>query len=396
VRAEYGVMRKEPSESASSAALLRRHLLNEMSENRIRPSERLPAENSLMERFAVTRSTVRRVLNSLAIEGLVERRRGSGTYRVLRPVPTTRSMLAGVWFTWPSGSYWSPIAKGIRDELARWQYHCVIEVGGTDTGDERQGIEALMRKGLDGFIVAPSLNPADDHRPLQDLIERNVPLVLVDLNNFGYRTDYVATHRELGAEEVVRHLVGLGHRRIAYFGIEGVSGPDGREQGYRQTMSMYRLPVNPIWVHVHKRLSREEAQSRPTENVVLTGAGSRICLEGCRKSVDMMLSGPPEQRPTAVFAVNDVMADVFVKLAGQRGLEVPRDISVAGFADASRRDTGATSWLTSYVQPTYTIGREAARLLIRRIEDPLAGTCTVLLQGVLVQGASTAPPPAIG
>ncbi len=384
-------MSRQKCDHPSKALQLRHHLLKEILENRIRPSDRLPAETNLMERFAVSRSTVRKVLNSLAIEGVVERRRGSGTYRTDRAQVAPPSMLAGVWFNWPTGPFWSPIAKGIRDELARWGYHCVIEVGGVESGDERQGIEALTRKGLDGFIVAPSLEPADDHGPVQDLLERRVPLVLVDRPVFGYRTDCVSTHRELGAEEVVRHLVGLGHRRIGYFGIEGELGVDEREQGYRQTMAMCRLPVDAAWVKQQVRLASEEAKRSPGEMVV-TGAGSRILLDGCRRAVSEMLSLPPERRPTAIFAINDVMADVFVRLVREHGLDVPRDMSVAGFADANRSQPDSYAWLTSYAQPTYKIGREAARLLMKRIQDPASSTTWVLLQGELMPAGSTGPP----
>jgi len=156
-------------------------------------------------------------------------------------------------------------------------------------------------------------------------------------------------------------------------------------------MAMHRLPVHPGWVKVLKRLTSEQVQR---DQVVVTGAGSRISLEACRRAVEEILAWPRPDRPTAVFAVNDAMADVFVRLVRERGLRVPQDISVAGFADANRSEPDPYSWLTSYAQPTYKIGREAARLLMRRIEDPAACTTSVLLQGELMPGVSTAAPSA--
>ena len=98
-----------------------------------------------------------------------------------------------------------------------------------------------------------------------------------------------------------------------------------------------------------------------------------------------LLDLPRDRRPTAVFAINDTMAEAFVQLVREKGLDVPRDISVAGFSDANEEQSSTSSWLTSYAQPTYSIGKQAARLLMKRIEDPLGGNVVILLQGELME-----------
>lgn len=311
-------------------------------------------------------------------------------------------MLVGVWFNWPAGPHWSPIAAGIREELARHDYHCVMETGGLETGDERRGIESLFRKNLDGFIIAPSSNRDEEHDLLAELIERRRPLVLVDRRpSMKCQVDLVATHRELGAREITEHLISLGHRRIAHFGIESISGgPDERLTGYQKAMARNRLPVDAGWLKVHRRLSSEKTGASPGDpqsSVFVTAAGTRVNYDDCARSVAELLSLPVERRPTAVFAINDDVARVFISLAQQRGLRVPGDVSVAGFGDAHDKQIEEQRLdLTTYVQPTYSIGEQAASLLLSRIENPRDATVTVLLQGKLVLGASTAPPKSEG
>src|SRR4029078_4833898 len=125
--------------------------------------------------------------------------------------PAQRSMLVGVWFNWPSGPLFGPIAEGIRGELQRWAYHAFFETGGLETGAEYRGIESLTQKALDGFIVSPATHLDEEHGPLIELLERDVPLVLVDRPLPGYDPDLVCTNSEVGGEEIVSHLIGLGH-----------------------------------------------------------------------------------------------------------------------------------------------------------------------------------------
>lgn len=370
---------------------LRAFLLSEITENRIAVGAQLPAEHALMRRFALSRSTVRTVLQQLWMDGLVDRQRGRGTIRVAHNGRRVKTGLVGVWFNWPHGPLFGPIAQGIREELAQCKYHCVIEQGGLSPGDERRGLELLLQKALDGFIVAPSSNPDDDHAPMIALIEDRRPLVLVDRALPGYRTDLVTTHSELGAAEVVAHLVELGHRRIGFVGIEGLSTTDERLQGYRQTMAEHRLPVVPNWVQINPRIQGPWQAAMVAGDVVVDSGGTCISVSRCRSVVRQLLDGPTERRPSALFVVNDAVAGLVVRVIRELGFRVPEDMSVAGFDDVQQVD-GPAADITTYVQPAYSIGQQAARLLMQRIESPIQDTTQVLLAGRLVKRGSTAPP----
>jgi GntR family transcriptional regulator, arabinose operon transcriptional repressor len=366
-------MGKASPKQPSKSRLLKEHLLEQLSKRRIPLGAKLPSEARLMQEFLVSRSTVRQVLTELSIQGLVDRQQGRGTFHVPRNAAeprTQRSMLIGVWFNWPSGPLFGPIAKGIQEELSEWGYHAVFEVGGLESGAEYRGVENLIRKELDGFIVSPSTNLKDEHGPLTELIRRDAPLVLVDRQLAGYEKDLVCTHNEMGAEEVVNHLIGLGHRRIGFVGVRGFSTVEDRLCGYRQTMQRHRLTIDEAWVHV--------------EAEVAANFGRPAACE--------ILSLPPDQRPTAIFGATDVIAENIAVEAKQLGLEIPRDLSIAGFDDVTL-DPSSLAWLTTYAQPKYRIGRQAARLLMNRLQRPAQHNVIILLEGKLVERASTAPPP---
>jgi GntR family transcriptional regulator, arabinose operon transcriptional repressor len=353
---------------------VKEHLLTEMFEQRIPVGGQLPTEQELTRQFSVSRTTVRQALSELSSEGFVQRQQGRGTFRIsqnLQPRRSGRSMLVGVWFNRPRGPLFGPISDGIHEELGHWEYHAVFELGGTEVGDENRGIDNLVHKGLDGFLIAPSENPEDTHEPLIELIRRKLPLVFVDRLLPGCEADVVCTHGRLGAEEIVTHLIELGHRRIGFIGPPGLSTIEDRLRGYRDTMQRHGLPVDPAWIEVADHVGRD------------TG----------RQATRSILSLPAEHRPTALFGANDWVAVTIAVVARDRGLRVPEDLSVAGFDDAHVHiGSGDREWLTTYAQPLYQIGRQAAELLVRRIEDPGRRAVQVLLKGELVKRASTAPP----
>lgn len=344
-----------------------------MLEYRIPIGAKLPPESALMTRFSVSRGTVQRVLADLSAEGFLERQQGRGTFRIgptRSPTrPCERSMLVGVWFSQPSGFLYGPIAESIREELDHWGYHAVFEEGGLDVGAEGRGITSLVRKPLDGFIVAPSVNPRDDHSLLMELIHRNVPVVMVDRALSCRRTDVVTASHELGAEKLVTYLIQLGHRRIGFIGIPGLETIDERYSGYRLTMQRNGLEVDPDWVKV--------------ADATAVDCGRAASLE--------LLALPAHRRPTAVFGANDFIAETFAMVAREQGMAVPEDVSVAGFDDVNPLPE-RPAWLTTYAQPKRVMGQHAARLLIKRIQDPSRDVVTLVLEGSLVVRSSAVAP----
>jgi len=177
----------------------------------------------------------------------------------------------------------------------------------------------------------------------------------------------VITDNLQAAERAVRHLVNLGHRRIAHIsGLSRNSFPNERLVGFRKAMFEHRLDLREEWTFV----------------------GDYIMESGVAAAAHF---ASLKERPTAIFAANDEMAMGVISGLRRAGIECPRDISVIGFDDVP----GARSYypaLTTLRQPRDQIGRLATETLINLIEGTAATAepVRIVLRSELVVRESTA------
>jgi len=196
----------------------------------------------------------------------------------------------------------------------------------------------------------------------------NIPVVLIDAVHPEVHQVYV-DHAE-GAKMAVRHLVSLGHRKIAFVSdylespFEFVATKQ-RYAGYREALNEAQLPFRPEY-HLQGEFGREAA----------------------RKMGHQLLS--LEDPPTAVFAGSDTQAIGVLEAARDHGIQVPEQLSVVGYNDI--RDAEYME-LTTIRQPLYESGFEAVKLLFQEIEEPSAHPQKKELPLELIVRKTTAPSP---
>jgi len=173
-----------------------------------------------------------------------------------------------------------------------------------------------------------------------------------------------------GADQAMKHLLGLGHRRIAIItGPRGWVPTEDRRRGYRAALAAAGiLPERSL-----------EVEAEPE-------------IPPGREAAGYLLDLP--EPPTAIFAFNDNIAIGAVQAARARGLRVPEDLSIVGFDDVEHA-TIVTPALTTVRQPLAEMGRTAVSLLIRLLERQRFETLHVELATRLVVRDSTAPPRAV-
>ncbi len=221
------------------------------------------------------------------------------------------------------------------------------------------------RDRADGLLIMSLPPPA---RALARLTESRVPIVLLDSRGPGVPA--VVTDDVEGGRLATRHLIGLGHRHVAFIGDEpdnplGFTSSAAREQGFRETMAAAGLAVGPADV-------RHGPHVRPV----------------ARALAEHILAGA--DRPTAVFAASDTQALGVLEAARAAGLDVPGDLSVVGFDDI---EVSSYAGLTTVRQPLFESGRLATELLLESLaaEDPLGGSEHRLDLELIVR-QTTAPP----
>ena len=172
---------------------------------------------------------------------------------------------------------------------------------------------------------------------------------------------------ERGAHQAIAHLLELGHERVALLVAETDWTTDaGRTRGYVAAHEAAGVPVD--------------------EQLIL-----RIPFHA-RDAEDRIAALLDVERPTALFAANNQLAQQAWRVLRVRRLRLPRDVSLVGFDDVPWMEM-VDPGITAVAQPTTELGRRAARLLLRRIEQPGSAPAVEVLQPTLLVRGSTGPRP---
>ncbi|RBY98078.1 LacI family transcriptional regulator [Blastococcus sp. TF02-8] len=255
------------------------------------------------------------------------------------------------------------VLKGVAEAIHGSGYELIAYSAGghvgAQVGWERRSLSRLMGSLVDGAVlVTPTVTD----------VQTDGPVVAVDPHTGPAGLPSVAADNLQGARHGVEHLIGLGHRRIAMItGRSDLLSAQQREQGYREALAAAGLPVD--------------------ETLIRTGDFE---ADLAREAARDLLSRA--QRPTAVFAANDLSALVTLQVAAELGIEVPGQLSVVGFDNIPESALAAPP-LTTVQQPIRRMGVEAAAMLLGLIGgEQLVGPHRTLTTSVVVR-SSTAPPP---
>ena len=263
-------------------------------------------------------------------------------------------------------------------------YRVVFCNSNRDANEENRLLEQLVLEDkVGGILIWPVLHNDPSRRLFQLAHHGLIPLVLVDRTFNGLACDYVTSDNYAGAYAAVEHLVSLGHRRIAFLSrpILQLSTIAERFRGYQAALRDAGLtPLEPWLVG---------AANQEMEIIFALRCYSDATSPEIEQ-IARYLRAP--QRPTAIFAMNDMMAMQAMKAASLVGLRVPEDLSLVGFDDEGIVITLLDVPLTTVAQDAVALGRQAARLLIERIEGYDGPPRGEVVPTQLRVRASTAPP----
>jgi DNA-binding LacI/PurR family transcriptional regulator len=237
----------------------------------------------------------------------------------------------------------------------------VLVSDNSENAEELAAVRTFLAMRAPGVIMTPVGADA-----CEVLHRHGVSVVEVDRRLAGGECDAVVIDNERGARDATAHLLRAGHRRVALLVADTNWTSDvGRLAGYRQAHDEAGLPVDePLIVRV--------AFQAPNAEQLIGDLLER-------------------ERPTAVFAANNLLAGQAWRLIRERGLRLPDDVSLVGFDDVPWMEM-VSPGITVVAQPTEELGRRAAQLLLRRIADPGCAHAVERLQPTLVVRGSTGPP----
>ncbi|WP_298867438.1 LacI family DNA-binding transcriptional regulator [uncultured Microbacterium sp.] len=251
------------------------------------------------------------------------------------------------------------LLRGVSTELQGTRFDVMAYAGSVSAGEhrgwERRSLSRLAGTLIDGaIVVTPTSTP-----------EAVVPIVAIDPHEGPDGPATVSVINVDGARAATEHLISLGHRRIGHLrGRTDLISAQQREQGYREALDAAGIPFDPALI--------ADGGYRAADST----AGAHALLERA-------------DRPTAIFAANDLSAIELLRVAAERGLRVPEDLSVIGFDDISEAASHVPQ-LSTVRQPLAEMGAAAVRLLLRMLDG--GEREDVRMPAELVVRETTAPP----
>ena len=280
-----------------------------------------------------------------------------------RTLKQRTSRVIGVVVSDLSNQFYARLAAGVEQTLREADYQMMVLGDNSERDEELAGARAFLAIRAPGVIMTPVGSDAADL-----LTAQGVAVVEVDRRLARGGADAVVIDNEGGAYQATTHLIGLGHRRIALLGIDTEWTTDaGRLAGYRAARADAGLAADDELV-VRVPVHAEDAFER----------------------IEELLR---DHAPTAIFAANNLLAECAWRVLRARGLRIPEDVSLVGFDDVPWMEM-VEPGITVVAQPTLELGRSAARLLLRRLEEPGLPPAVECLQPALVARGSTGPAPA--
>ncbi|QHT59555.1 LacI family transcriptional regulator [Paenibacillus lycopersici] len=335
----------------------------------------------------VSVATVSRVLNNTAPVKASTRERIQSLINKyqFQPNALARSLIKketgmiGIILPDITNPFFPEVLAGLEQEARKQGYTFFLCDTGSSNMDikeqykrESQYLNILMEKQVDGIIMLGGR--IDLYKCTKEMakevaaINKRVPLVLINGNLPGAEFHRVVIDEVAGGRMVTEHLIGLGHRDIAFIGgYPQMSNTVARLQGFRTAMEEAGLPVREDWID-HGGFSVQRGKN----------------MMG--RLLDMK-----EARPTAVVCANDLVGIGAIKAAVKAGLQVPGDISITG-VDGVPLAASVIPELTTMSLRCLELGRSAASVMHQLIsKSPGANVLTTLMPELVIR-ESTAPP----
>ena len=330
-------------EKQMKCAKLVEDLKQQIMSGEIKPGDKISSENVLAREYDISRQTVRKAIDILRNEGFLYAEHGRGTFCCDTVKQGESSGNVAVVMTFLSNYIFPNILQGIDETLEEEGYSILLKSTHNYRKYEAKCLEELVKKNIDGLIIEPSKTQiAYKNRGVFSMLDRyNIPYVFMQGVYHGMEdVPYVILDDEKGGYQITKHLIELGHTRIA--GIFKADDRQGllRHNGYVRALKEAGIWYDPsliIWFHT------EDARALPRETIA--------------ELVD-------REQIDAIVCYNDMTAITVINVLEEKGLSVPGDISVTGFDDSDFAGNFKVP-LTTMRHPQRGLGETAAELLVK-------------------------------
>lgn len=343
-------MQSDPQATWKSLA---KALAERIASGEMKPGMRLPSGDVLAGQLGVNRNTAHRAVEELQRQGLVVRRKGSGTVIADQPGKDRFRIALLVDGYSPVHNFpHGDLLRGIQDRLGD-EGSLLIADSKHDVDVENRQL-AKLRREVDGILIYPAA-PGHTSVKLTELIELGFPVVVLDRSLRETQVDTVMTDNRGAARKAVASLIERGHRRIGFLSFDKTefSSVEQRFEGYRDAMTQAGLGEQADLIRWLP--SGSDAKMSVFHQVV------HDTLFTLRNMGDPI---------TALFCVEDQIGCAVVPACERLGIALPTSLELATFSDWHPMTLRAPWNVHRIVQRKFEMGWEATSLLLDRIASP--------------------------
>ena len=305
----------------------------------------------------VSSITVRRAVENLAKEGLLDRVPGAGTFvkKTDKAQSDVKSDTISLVFANIYGDFPSAIITGIESIARRAGYKTQLYISDDDYSVEREHIKQILEEGTSGIIVFgvchSQANPNCDI--FLDVKNKGIPLILVDTFLPSLDIDHVVCADYEGSYSIADHFIKSGCREIGYISTpEKVTSIEARLAGFQKAMADNDLLVRSK--HVIYVEDYPDHQDFVARNY---------------KSLSKSIKSLNGKLPDAFLCCNDSLAFALYRVLLENGVNVPEQVAIGGFGGGSLADMSLFP-ITTVLQPKRELGEKAVELLLQRVAGP--------------------------
>ena len=290
--------------------------------------------NGKSEKFRISKSTRRKVLEAA-------RKYHYSPNRIARGLKLEKTETIGLIIPDIANPYFGSIAKTIEMEAHKSGYSIILSDSLDDINTEAELLQLLTGRKVDGIIIAPT---GKSSKHVTEIQEQGIPVVVIDRYFPDANLPFVTTDNYTGAFLAVQHLIEMGHCRIACIqGINGISANNERVRGYKEALQKNNLEVDEALI-LGIDFGEKNGYIQTQKVLALTN------------------------RPTAIFALSNLISLGTLRALKEAGLTVPDDISIVSF-DEQPYSAFLACPMTTVEQPREKIGRLAFDFLLKMINE---------------------------
>ncbi|MGW9019729.1 LacI family DNA-binding transcriptional regulator [Priestia megaterium] len=317
----------------------------------------------------VSTATVSKVVNN---SGRISNKTKEKVLRVMEELnyqPNSAASILNGKLSYSIGLLIPDLANPFFSEFSRSIEDCAHELGysvlicSTDfkKAKEVKYSTFLQQKKVDGMII---VSGSQDEAFIKDLIDLKVPTVIVNRES-TMSVDIVSVDDFIGGYEATKHLLELGHRKIGTIQLGDLALGKERIRGYQRALDEFGIKYD--------------------KSLTLFSSPSATIIEGKEIALEILIS---KNRPTAIFAGNDILALGVIQAAMELELSIPEDLSVIGF-DNTVISAMSIPPLTTMAQSIQDMGRVSMNLVMEEIKGVQKNKQKILLRPELLIRKST-------